>query len=134
MIFFHLGSSWFCDLYITKICIFCRYTTAEKQKLDFFNHWTMEMVIERCNFYSRAAIILYLIPLPPYAKCQMRFWKAIMFCPLHSTRVFWVIFFNIVGPISCIVVLFDCFSAVFSGQKRSFGAHISSWYIKENIF
>ena len=45
----------------------------------------------KLNFYSRVAIILYLIPLPPYAKCQMRFWKAIMFCPLHSMTIFWAI-------------------------------------------
>ena len=54
-------------------------------------HLCMTGGVGKLNFYSRAAIILYLIPLPPYAKCQMRFWKAIMFCPLHSTRVFWVI-------------------------------------------
>ena len=123
MIFFHLSSSWFCDLYITKNCVFCWYTTAEKQKLNFFNHWTMEKVIQRCNYY------LILIPLPPYAKCQMRFWKAIMFCPLHSMTVFWVIAKVFQFYRSHISTMYSgtfwFFLAVFSGQKRSFGAHIA---------
>ena len=34
MILFHLSSSWLSNLYITKNCVFCWYTTAEKQKLE----------------------------------------------------------------------------------------------------
>ena len=36
MIFFYLLSTWLSDLYITKNCVFCWYTTAEKRKFDFF--------------------------------------------------------------------------------------------------
>ena len=36
MIFFHLSTTWLSDLYITKKCVFCWYTTAEKRKFDFF--------------------------------------------------------------------------------------------------
>ena len=37
MIFFHLSSTWLSDLYTTKNCIFCRYTTAEKlNHVDFY--------------------------------------------------------------------------------------------------
>ena len=44
MIFFHLLSTWLSDLYITKNCVLCWYTIAEKLKFDFFQ-W-----LNRCQF------------------------------------------------------------------------------------
>ena len=46
MIFSYLLSTWLSDHYIIKNCVFCWYTTAEKQKLDFFqslNHLDVDL-------------------------------------------------------------------------------------------
>ena len=45
MIFFDLSSAWLSGFYITQNCAFCGGTTAEKQKLDFFNHFSFEAAI-----------------------------------------------------------------------------------------
>ena len=47
-----------------KNCVFCWFSW---RKLDLFNHLTTKKVIWRCGSKSRAAIILYLIPLSPYS-------------------------------------------------------------------
>ena len=60
MIFFHLSSTWMSDLYITKSCIFCWYTTAEKRKS--LNH---------VDFYLKLRFLIkssyYIVPSPSTA-------------------------------------------------------------------
>ena len=61
MIFFHLLSTWLSDLYITKNCVFCWYTTAEKQKFDFFqslNHVDVNLNQEQSLYLKNHTVLL----------------------------------------------------------------------------
>ena len=49
----------------TKNCVFCWYTTAEKQKTYFFSIIEPFRFFWSRDFQSRAAFILYIVPLPP---------------------------------------------------------------------
>ena len=65
MIFFHLLSTWLSDLYITKNCVFCLYTTAEKRKFDFFQSLNHVDVNLKPHFLIKSGY--YIVPSPSTA-------------------------------------------------------------------
>ena len=49
------------------LAVKCSFRTSNTE-IRLFNHLTTKKVIWRCDSYSRVAIKLYLIPLPPYRR------------------------------------------------------------------
>ena len=62
MIFFHLSSTLLSDLYITKNCVFCWYTTAEKQKLFFVSITEPRRIYLNPRFWIKSGY--YIVPNP----------------------------------------------------------------------
>ena len=61
MIFFYFLSTWLSDLYITIVCVFCLYTTAQKRKLYF-------SITKPCRYELEATVFIkscfYIVPSP----------------------------------------------------------------------
>jgi hypothetical protein len=119
MIFFHLSTTWLSDLYITKNCIFCWYTTAKKRKCDFFQSLKcrqFEATVRKKNFHvsctwckslvGKFPSILKLILMPYLSIGPKWFWTVQIV--LVRSKSFWLVP-NHFGRVQIILVRFKLY-------------------------